>query len=111
MRIPQCLIALLFVYLLQPVLVAQFTDLLPFQMSDYYSLAWGDYDNDGLPDLAIVCSRECETYTAIFRNNGDGTFVDTGVKLPYLIKGNIAWVDFDCDGDLDLQLSGSADTI
>ncbi len=62
---------------------------------------WGDYDNDGYPDLYLV------NYGAnvLYRNQGDGTFADvtqeTGTGDPSWGMGG-GFVDFDHDGDLDI---------
>ncbi|MBV6646571.1 MAG: VCBS repeat-containing protein [Cyclobacteriaceae bacterium] len=68
--------------------------------------SWGDYDNDGLPDLFLANSREDQLY----HNNGDGTFTDitdqagvAGCNDCYSPGGT--WMDYDNDGDLDLYVS------
>ena len=66
---------------------------------------WGDYDNDGLLDMAIATYQN--QGKLIFRNQGD-TFViqDTAAlgmlsSLAYVAFG-IKWLDYDNDGWLDL---------
>lgn len=77
---------------------------------DIRSSVWGDYDNDGYPDLSAV------TYTynqrpLLLHNNGDGTFTDVSLSSGMLGSGGAwrtAWADFDRDGFLDLcQTNGS----
>ena len=66
---------------------------------------WGDYDNDGDPDLYV--SRNDYRPNRLFRNNGAGSFTDVS-SAPLndaLCGGGAAWVDYDRDGDLDLYLS------
>ncbi len=70
------------------------------------SLAWGDYDNDGWLDLAISGMSDTGTVTKIYRNQGDGTFLDIEAGLTGAINGGLAWGDYDNDGDLDLVMSG-----
>ena len=65
-------------------------------------VAVGDYNNDGLPDLAISCFGGLVMY----RNNGDGTFSDI-TKAAHLDK-DVGWAtgvtfgDYDGDGNSDL---------
>lgn len=72
----------------------------------YAQLAWGDYNRDGKLDLAVSAPSGSSYFTRIYRNKGDGTFVDAVAGLPD-VYGSIAWGDYDNDGDLDLAVSGS----
>jgi hypothetical protein len=75
------------------------------------SMAWGDYDNDGDLDLAILGYTGTVSITKLYRNDS-GVLVDSGANLISLRDGCIAWGDYDNDGDLDLALSGyCADTL
>ena len=69
-------------------------------------LAWGDYDADGDPDVAVGASGQL----LIYRNDG-GTLVRTGTELPAYVEDSdfttmdlhsLTWADVDNDGDLDL---------
>ncbi len=66
----------------------------------------GDYDNDGKPDLFILRAGA----SALYHNDGNGSFSDTTVaaKIPRSgsAAGAIAFVDYDHDGDLDLFIGG-----
>jgi Flp pilus assembly protein TadD len=68
--------------------------------------AVGDYDNDGLPDLAVAV----EDRVAIFHNLGHGKFADAtsavGIRSLNHPAG-LTFVDFDHDGDLDLFITGA----
>ena len=65
--------------------------------------AWGDYDNDGLPDACIMNNAQANV---LLHNLGDGSFAD--VTPPALAAATGAvfarWVDYDNDGLLDLYL-------
>lgn len=70
-----------------------------------HSAAWADYDNDGFLDLFV--GHE-ETPSQLFRNNGEGTFIDVstraGVNRTAFTKG-VTWGDYDNDGFQDLYVS------
>lgn len=72
---------------------------------DGIACAAGDFDNDGLPDLALAMSDRI----LLFRNLGNGKFADVtkeaGIK-PTNRPSGIIFVDFDHDGDLDLFVTG-----
>jgi hypothetical protein len=73
-------------------------------------VAWGDYDNDGDPDL-YVCNWGGEgANNALYRNNGDGTFTDVAseagvVRSKTNQTTSAAWGDYDGDGDPDLYVT------
>ena len=68
-------------------------------------LAWGDYNGDGYPDLAVAGRNAANAPAAmLLRNEGGGTLVDSGIALPQAETG-LAWGDFDQDGDVDLATS------
>ena len=72
-------------------------------------LDWGDYDNDGRPDLALA------TYLfqakPIYHNLGRGLFEEAEGPLGFWDRPNrslsfgVKWLDYDNDGWLDLILS------
>jgi hypothetical protein len=65
---------------------------------------FGDYDNDGRPDLFVPQPDGCK----LFHNDGDGHFTDVTVKtgLKNITNGVAcaAWGDMDNDGYLDLMM-------
>ncbi|MCX6301385.1 MAG: VCBS repeat-containing protein [Bacteroidia bacterium] len=73
------------------------------------SSAWGDYDNDGDLDIVITGNTSSGRISKIFRNNGNNSFTEnTGVSLPGIGYGSVAWGDYDNDGDIDLLLTGTS---
>jgi tetratricopeptide (TPR) repeat protein len=67
----------------------------------------GDFDNDGLPDLAVSLADR----VILYRNLGGGKFEDVTAKVgvTQLNKpAGLTFVDFDHDGDLDLFVTGNA---
>jgi hypothetical protein len=78
---------------------------------------WIDYDQDGLLDLYLVNSAPTRLYTpkhalrsALYRNNGDGTFTDVtgkaGVGAQDLFGMGVAVGDYDNNGFPDLFVLG-----
>ncbi|MBI4462444.1 MAG: CRTAC1 family protein [Acidobacteria bacterium] len=81
--------------------------------------AWGDYDDDGDPDLYVCDIAAPLTATPdqlaaspggnrLYRNNGDGTFTDVTEQAGVGYKGlsmAAAWADSDNDGHLDLVVT------
>src|SRR5438132_1454935 len=80
-------------------------------------VAWLDYDQDGLMDLYFVQSGPTELYkpahplrSALYHNNGDGTFTDVTEKAGVGGEGHygqgVAVGDYDNDGYPDLYVTG-----
>jgi tetratricopeptide (TPR) repeat protein len=68
--------------------------------------AVGDYDGDGLNDLAVAL----DDAVLLFHNLGKGKFEDVTAAAGLTAKNRpsgITFVDYDHDGDLDLLLTGS----
>ncbi|MGB0603379.1 MAG: Ig-like domain-containing protein [Candidatus Latescibacterota bacterium] len=71
------------------------------------SMAWGDVDDDGDLDLAISGqNRSGDAQTLYYVNNRGGLELDAEASLPAIRSGDVAWADYDSDGDLDLALTG-----
>ncbi|HEX7893855.1 MAG TPA: VCBS repeat-containing protein, partial [Terriglobales bacterium] len=79
--------------------------------------AWIDYNQDGLLDLYLVNGAATKVYTpahplrsALYRNNGDGSFTDVTAKARVGAEGlfgmGVAVGDYDNDGFPDLFVCG-----
>ena len=80
-------------------------------------VAWLDYDQDGLMDLYFVQTGATDAYkpakplhSALYRNNGDGTFTDVTAKAGVGGEGHygqgVAVGDYNNDGYPDLYVTG-----
>ena len=70
------------------------------------SCAVGDYDGDGLNDIAVAL----DDGLVLFRNLGNGKFENVTAEAGLAARNRpsgITFVDFDHDGDLDLLVTGS----
>lgn len=82
----------------------------------YYGMGvvWGDYDNDGWPDL-YVADDAGPNY--LYRNQHDGTFEEVGLMLGADLSGDgqelgsmgVDFGDYDRDGRLDIFVSEFVD--
>ncbi len=78
----------------------------------YSSSAWGDYDSDGDPDVLITGSNSALTgqFSILYRNDGNDIFTGISSGLTGVYEGTATFGDYDNDGDLDILLSGYADS-
>jgi len=76
------------------------------------SAAWGDFDGDGDLDLAMTgLTTPGLTATRVYRNDGGTTFTALAGSFLPVFAGNLAWGDYDGDGDLDLLVTGVTSTV
>ena len=81
------------------------------------SVAWGDFDNDGRPDILIsgtstlTLPATAGAFTRVYRNTGSANliqaFTNFPVNLPTNYSGTVTWADFNNDGRLDILLAGT----
>jgi gliding motility-associated-like protein len=71
------------------------------------AMAFADVDGDNDPDALITGSDGFESSSKLYINDGLGNFTEVvGTPFPGLEGSAIAFADVDCDGDLDLLMSG-----
>ena len=71
-------------------------------------MAFGDYNNDGRPDLLLGSDTGNDSRTLVYRNNGSNSFTKTADYLNQF--GGVAWGDYNNDGYLDILIEGIIDT-
>jgi hypothetical protein len=74
-------------------------------LTDTRAAAWADPDADGHVDLYVGFTRRSGVANKLYRNDGNGRFVDVAKDLGIDVKGEtrqVSWIDFDNDGRLDL---------
>lgn len=70
-------------------------------LRDVISIAPGDFNGDGVPDLAILTKFDAELWV-----NRKGRFEKLNIFLPEGAYRQALWVDYDHNGTLDLFLLG-----
>ena len=71
-----------------------------------WSASWGDFDNDGDPDVFVTNFHKAPNF--LFRNDGGDTFTRLTMGSLTSDTGYFAtasWADYDNDGDLDLFIT------
>jgi len=69
------------------------------------SVAWGDIDNDGDFDLAMMGWDGTNRHFQIYKN-GANNRLTLSQSLTGVRKGQLSFADYDRDGDLDLAITG-----
>jgi hypothetical protein len=70
--------------------------------------SWGDYNNDGLMDLAVIGQNDdIGNVTKVYQNK-NGSFQDLNLTNRAFRYGDVKWVDLNNDGWLDLSIIGQS---
>jgi hypothetical protein len=72
-----------------------------------YSIAVGDFNRDGVPDLAIAAAGTNTNNIVILLGNGDGTFRHEVSYTVGVGPTSLVAADFNHDGNLDLAIANS----
>jgi len=72
----------------------------------YSSSGWGDYDNDGDPDIILTGRDETTVGVSKIYRNDAGVFTDIYAGLEGVSNSSATWGDYDSDGDLDIVIAG-----
>jgi len=71
------------------------------------NIQWADYDADGDLDILANGSTEAPTHLVyLYKNQGNGNFLNIGIEIYGTQNGTVNWGDYDNDGDLDFLLTG-----
>jgi len=73
---------------------------------DFSQFDWGDFNNDGYPDLILGGLNNSIPRGFIYLNNAGTSFTQSNMKVPGARYGSSAFGDVDNDGDLDAFISG-----
>lgn len=86
----------------------------PFSGLDYSASAFGDVNNDGLPDLVVAGRQQSgNPSTSLYMNQGGGSFgaaLELTSDAPRVWFAAIGMADVDNDGDLDILITGRSGT-
>ena len=68
-----------------------------------------DINIDGSPDVFITGESVADDFVKLYQNNGDSTFFDLGISIPYLSDASACFADLNNDTYVDLLYTGIDD--
>ncbi|MBC34869.1 MAG: hypothetical protein CL663_02325 [Bacteroidetes bacterium] len=70
---------------------------------------FADFDGDNDLDI-FICGENLQNHlvTRLYRNDGNGKYTELPSSMLGMRSGNVEANDFDCDGDIDLLVSGES---
>ncbi len=71
-------------------------------------VSWGDFNNNGLPDLLVTGEIEGGWTTKLYLQTGSDTFTDSGLTFTNVRRSAVVPGDYNNDGRLDFLLIGWA---
>lgn len=107
-KITICTLALFAVVSVNAITPASWSVVASGSASEKGEVAWGDFNNDGYPDLFQVSDNVYK----LFQNGGNETFSDvTSSKLPGTLPGgvnesSVIFLDYNNDNNLDILITG-----
>lgn len=87
-----------------------YTNYISLTGMSYAAADWADFDGDGLPDLAMCGYSANGSTTKIYRNNGNNGLEEISSELPDIWLGDVAWGDYNNNGNPELFITGTADS-
>lgn len=81
------------------------------QFGNSYGMSWGDFNEDGLPDIFITPCHHSDLSRSVkhlLRNNGDETFTNVNVSAGIndsLASWGVIWLDYNNDGHQDVYIA------
>jgi len=70
------------------------------------AVAWGDFDQDGRPDILLTGYASTGAVCQVWHNLGNGIFTNLNAGLPGVYESSVAVGDYDNDGNLDFAVAG-----